>query len=204
MRVLDRELELFQLELIKMCSCVSDGLKVLKAQFKRKEKGAEETLRGLYGEVKHYAALIEAGCMRLLVLHQPVAGDLRRIRSALGVIVDISRVAEQGCHVCELELNYPDFDTPKRMCAKVEEMFAAAAESYFSGDAAKADAVIAADDMLDEAFNRVRRQLKDKLKCGEEWDELAPDCLLAVKYLERMGDHAVRIASAAKLLKDEK
>lgn len=196
---IDRELDLMQLDLMKASSCVGESLDALQQLFKKRSMENQCRAQSLYGEVKQYCGDVETRCVRLLVLHQPVAGDLRRIKSALSVIVDFCRIAEQAAHTAQLTPALNGFDKPSQMLARVRDMAAKACLGYLNSDAEKAEEVIKADDALDAMFYEVKTDLVNMLKRGDSCDGVL-DCLLAVKYLERMGDHAVRIAAAAKQL----
>lgn len=199
MRYMDKELDLLQLDLIKMSACVKESLDLLQKLFDGENaQNADETL-SLFHEVKRYQTDVESQCVRLLLLRQPVAGDLRRIKSALSVIVDLSRIAEQSCHVAERTLAFHGYSRPARMLEQVREMVQNACDSYLNADARLAESTVAADDALDETFAAVKKDLVEMLKRGGI-DDWVLDCLLAVKYMERMGDHAVRIAGAARAL----
>ena len=61
-------------------------------------------------------------------------------------------------------------------------------------DAALAREVIAADDIVDELFDRVKLKIIEELRTGTGDGEQATDLLMVAKYFERIGDHATNIA----------
>ena len=67
-------------------------------------------------------------------------------------------------------------------------------EAYVKRDLALANAVIDYDDVVDEAFMRVKNTLISMLTASAADGEYAIDLLMIAKYFERIGDHAVNIA----------
>ena len=61
-------------------------------------------------------------------------------------------------------------------------------------DEARANEVIAYDDVVDGLFSRVRDEIAALLRRERESSETAIDFLMIAKYFERIGDHAVNIA----------
>ena len=54
--------------------------------------------------------------------------------------------------------------------------------------------VIAADDEVDHDFNAIKHQLAQEIAEDPGKVDAALDLLMVIKYLERIGDHAVNVA----------
>ncbi len=54
--------------------------------------------------------------------------------------------------------------------------------------------VIAADDEVDYDFNTIKRMLAAEIAADPGKVDAALDLLMVIKYLERIGDHAVNLA----------
>ena len=80
------------------------------------------------------------------------------------------------------------------MAQAVIRMVTDSVEAYVRRDLAMARRVIAYDDVVDEAFVRVKKELIALLTADGAEGELALDLLMIAKYFERIGDHAVNIA----------
>lgn len=148
--------------------------------------------------LKRVKSDVEALSLRLLLLRQPVAGDLRRVRAALSVIVDFSRVAEQARHVAELANDFSGYDKPAAMAGHAAAMVRSAGECYLTVNPEGAANVIADDDTADRLYREIKADLVERLKISA--DDWVLDCLLVTKYLERIADHAVRIAGCTREL----
>lgn len=70
-------------------------------------------------------------------------------------------------------------------------------DAFVARDLELAQKVAEMDNIVDQLFIEVREKLVSGLKTGEFPSEPALDLFLAVKYYERIGDHAVNIAEWA-------
>ena len=67
-------------------------------------------------------------------------------------------------------------------------------DAYVSGDLTLARSVVDYDDVVDDAFLRVKQTLISMITGNPSDGEYAIDLLMIAKYFERIGDHAVNIA----------
>lgn len=143
---------------------------------------------------------IEAHCLTLLTRQQPVACDLRMVSAALKSVTDIERIGDHVTDMSELFLRMEKrgFNTSEtgldEMMRQTGEMLRMAVEAFVNGDAAEAEQVILADDLVDEAFNQIKEALPDAIRRHGEDADRAVDLLMLAKYLEKIGDHAVNIS----------
>ena len=153
-------------------------------------------------EIDQQEKLVEGLCMKLLLSQQPVAGDLRRVSSALKVITDMERIGDHATDISELTLmlgGEPGMGALdlRQMAAKTCEMLLCSLEAFVYQDVPKAHEVIAKDDEVDALFLRVKGDIIDALRSTPGGGEEAVDLLMAAKYFERIGDHATNIAEWA-------
>ena len=153
-------------------------------------------------EIDQQEKLVEGLCMKLLLCQQPVAGDLRRVSSALKVITDMERIGDHATDISELTLmlgGVPGMGAPdlRQMAAKTCEMLLGSLEAFVHQDVQQARAVIEKDDEVDQLFLRVKGDIIDALRSAPGDGEEATDLLMAAKYFERIGDHATNIAEWA-------
>ena len=138
-------------------------------------------------------------CLRLLLLQQPVAGDLRVISSALKMISDMERIGDQALDIAELAGRIRGVDDGRRlhlrqMATETIKMVTDSVNAFVNTDLQAARAVIAYDDVVDGLFNAVRRELTELVSGDSANGEMYLDTLMAAKYFERIGDHAANIA----------
>ncbi|MBO5315403.1 MAG: phosphate transport system regulatory protein PhoU, partial [Clostridia bacterium] len=67
-------------------------------------------------------------------------------------------------------------------------------DAYVNQDVELAKAVSDYDDVVDDAFDRVKQTLIKMISENTADGEYAVDLLMIAKYFERIGDHAVNIA----------
>lgn len=150
--------------------------------------------------IDHMEREIEGLCLNLLLSQQPVATDLRMVSAALKMITDMERIGDHAADISEITLalaktGYPsDLSQIQKMADETMRMVKNSMEAYLEKDMQKASAVIRQDDIVDDCFVRIKRdvirQINENIRNGEQ----AADVLMIVKYLERIGDHATNIA----------
>jgi phosphate transport system protein len=140
---------------------------------------------------------IERLCMRLLLMQQPVASDLRSVSSALKIISDLERIGDQAYDIAEIakHLKYSEFAGK----VHIQDMAAVhmvtdSVEAFVKQDLELAQNVLKEDDTVDQLFNKVRADLIHMIRAQEEDVEMVLDLLMIAKYLERIGDHAENVA----------
>ena len=141
---------------------------------------------------------IESLCLKLLLQQQPVAADLRHITAALKMITDMERIGDHAVDIADLVLKVPDCKYGKmkeiaEMSEEIIKMLHQAVQSYIEKDYNKAKNVIVQDDVIDELYRTIKKDLVQKIRETSEGETIL-DYLLIAKYIERIGDHAVNIA----------
>ena len=142
---------------------------------------------------------IETLCLKLLLRQQPVAGDLRQISAALKMITDMERIGDQAEDIAEIITYLSDRSASneqlmREMANAAIKMVTDSVDAYVKHDTIMAEKVIAADDVVDAYFDRVKHQLIERIAADPTDGEYALDLLMIAKYFERIADHAVNIA----------
>ena len=202
-KLFEEQLSLLKDLLVKMgelnCEAIEDAVTALEtqnAELARKTKGVEQL-------VDEKEQQIERLCLKIILKQQPVASDLLFVTSAMKMITDMERIADQAVDISELvikmsRLPYADAvaEIPE-MADKVQDMVRNAAKSFVERDGDLAKAVCRADDAVDDLFDVIRNKLTGIVHHDIEGDdngEQALDMLMVAKYLEKIGDHASNIA----------
>ncbi len=152
---------------------------------------------------------IEHRCLTLFLRQQPVAGDLRKVSTALKMVTDIERIADQASDIAEITLHlHPD---GARTVGVLDDLYAMgdialhmvkdAIAAYVQVDLSTAAQVIARDDDCDAMFSRISKEIAAYIAAHPGDAETALDLFMIDKYLERLGDHAVNIAEWVEFLK---
>ena len=150
-------------------------------------------------EVNRYDVEIDEECLQLLALHQPAAGDLRFITTALKITTDLERIGDMAVNICERTIDLCGtgsdlmVDLP-RMSALVQKALRGSLDAFVRGDPEFALQVCQEDDEIDDLHAAMFHEVLDKI--GEDGALLAPGLaqLFVSKDLERIADHATNIA----------
>ena len=142
---------------------------------------------------------IESSCLKLLLQQQPVAKDLRVISAALKMITDMERIGDQAEDIAEI-ITFLGGRTGEEchdirvMAEATIKMVTDSIDAYVNQDINLAKSVSEYDDVVDDAFARVKQTLIKMISENSADGEYAVDLLMIAKYFERIGDHAVNIA----------
>ena len=145
---------------------------------------------------------IEHRCMTLLLRQQPVACDLRRISTAMKVVTDIERIGDHAADIAEIiphlvtvrKEGDPAVSQAIAMGKKAHQMILDALAALTAEDELAARRVMEADDAVDYDFNAIKHTLAQEIAADPSKVDAALDLLMVIKYLERIGDHAVNVA----------
>ena len=141
---------------------------------------------------------IESLCLKLLLQQQPVARDLRQISAALKMITDMERIGDQAEDIAEIvtymESECDDSTLLREMAKATIKMVTESVDAYVRRDTELAAMVISEDDIVDDYFNQVKKELIAEISKNPISGEQTLDLLMVAKYFERIGDHAVNIA----------
>jgi phosphate transport system protein len=147
---------------------------------------------------------IESMCLKLLLMQQPVARDLRQISSALKMITDLERIGDHASDISELVEYLAKYKTGQnytRIFTLISEMARTtigmvndSIDAFVKKDEKLAHAVIDRDDIVDSIFCDVKKELIKAVRTDSDSGEEAFDLLQVAKYYERIGDHAENTA----------
>ncbi|NLI20188.1 MAG: phosphate signaling complex protein PhoU [Clostridiales bacterium] len=142
---------------------------------------------------------IESLCLRMLLTRQPVAHDLRVVSSALKMITDMERIGDHAADISEIVtmMDYSAALQPEHfgaMASAAIDMVHRAIDAYVRQDVELARNVITSDDVVDDLFCDVKRELIELLGADATRGSEALDLLMIAKYFERIGDNATNIA----------
>ena len=181
------------------CEAIGDAVTALETQ----NTALAKQTKGVEALVDEKEQQIERLCLKIILKQQPVASDLLFVTSAMKMITDMERIADQAVDISELvvkmsQLPYADIPTEiYDMAERVKDMVASAVESFVERNMELAKETCRADDAVDDLFDAVKKKLTHVMYKDiddDENGEQALDMLMIAKYLEKIGDHATNIA----------
>ena len=143
---------------------------------------------------------IEANCMRMLVLRQPVADDLREVIAALKIAGNLERVGDHAANTARRAAaiaGYPESPathTLPNLGRLVRQRLTTAVDAYVDGDVELALSVWRTDDEVDELYSSLCEGIMRSAEKEPEMFTPNMHLLFIAKSLERIGDHATNIA----------
>ena len=142
---------------------------------------------------------IDGACRRILALRQPAASDLRFITTALKIVVDLERMGDLAVNVAEraLDLQQAPPLGPMHDLARIADLAEAqlkkALDAFVTGDVAKAEEVMGADDLIDALYLKIFNDMVLVMMEDPKNIRRATSVMFAAKHLERFADHAVNV-----------
>ncbi len=143
---------------------------------------------------------IEEECLKLLALHQPVAGDLRRITTILKINVDLERIADLGCNIAERADSlypFPFFPMPDELTGMAEsarQMLRFALDAFVKSDTKRAFEVMKMELSVDEQNRTIIAELVGLIQEDPSLAEAAFLVFSAARHIEQIADLAENIA----------
>lgn len=196
----DTELENLNLELIKMGSLIETSIETSAKALINQDLELVKKVNELEIEIDEMEKTIESHCLKLLLQQQPVASDLRLISTALKMITDMERIGDNAEDIAEIARFMVDQKFIKdlvhipQMAEATISMVKRSVDAFVSKDKELALEVCKDDDIVDNLFQVIKKELIEKIQEKEENGEQAIDLLMIAKYFERIGDHAENIA----------
>ena len=144
--------------------------------------------------------MIEEECLKILALHQPVAGDLRYIVTFLKVNNELERIGDLAVNIAKQVLHQLDFGVfpeenvdfaPQMEIAR--QMLKAALDALVARNCLEANETIRMDDRIDELNREVIERSEELIKQHPELAEYYISVIFISRHLERIGDCTTNI-----------
>ncbi len=143
---------------------------------------------------------VEQTAVKLLALRQPVADDLRHVIQALKVATDLERLGDYAANIAKRSLvishtaGHIGLSGLGQMASLVQQNLKLSIDTVGESDPQKAISVWRADQMIDDLYNTIFRELITYMM--EDARNITPctHLMFIAKNLERIGDHATNIA----------
>jgi len=196
---LDRRIRQLQDEVLLLGSMVEQAtLEAVDALKRRDVKAAERVYQGDHQiNTKRYE--IESACMTLIATQQPMARDMRILASTLEIATELERMGDYAkgiARICVLIAG----ETPIKpllnipfMAKTTTDMLHRAISAFISGDADLAREIPKEDDLVDDLYNQVNRELISYMIADPKTIDRANYLLWVAHNLERMADRVTNI-----------
>lgn len=194
------ELQELKATLTQMAALVEGAISKAVASLIDRDKSLAEQVIAGDDAINSIEIAIDEQCLKLLALHQPMAGDLRFVTSAIKINNDLERmgdhavnIAERAILLCEQEQLKPLIDIP-RMAVLAQEMVRDSIQSFVAGDVQRARDICVRDDQVDNLDDQVFRELLTYMVGDPRTISRALHLIIISKNLERIADLSTNIA----------
>ncbi|AFD26583.1 phosphate signaling complex protein PhoU [Deinococcus gobiensis] len=185
---------------LNMLGTVEQMLPVAADVLLREQADRLEEIRSLDREVDAQEAALEAECLRIIALHQPVARDLRLVALILKSLSDIERMGDYAVHVAEDGAELAQSPALKRyinlgrMLERLGEMSQNLRTALADRDVTRAEQTTVMDDEVDELYEQIQRELVTYMLEDPRNISKALTLMRVGRSLERIGDHMENIS----------
>jgi len=142
---------------------------------------------------------IEEKCIELIATQQPMASDLRIIVAVLNIVTELERIGDHAEGIARIAIMIGDepplkplIDIP-RMAEQVVYMLHRSLDALVNRDAEAARRIVAEDDIIDQLYDQVFRELLTFMLEDPRTITRATRLIWVAHNLERSGDRVTNI-----------
>ena len=199
----EREIEELQQRLLDLAQAVESAVgQATKALLSQNGAMAEDVLVG-EDAVNQATYEIEDYVNKIVAREQPVATDLRFIITSLHVVIALERIGDLAVHVAKVaqklasETYIKPLISMNLMADRATRMVRDSVHAFVSRDELAAQDVAAGDDLIDNTYSQMFRELLTYMMESPKTIAQAQTLLFVAKQFERVGDQATNICEAA-------
>lgn len=193
-----QDLDRIDQRVIRLFALVCEGVAAANEALLGDDQDALAAVRTGEATIDELMAEIEADIERLLALQAPVARDLRYALAVIRIVPELERSGDLAEHIAKragsglaAQLTPTARGMLERMGSVSAALWRAAADGFADRDPGVGARLEEADDELDD----LHTALTAELLSGGVPAAVAADATLVARFYERLGDHAVHIAT---------
>lgn len=143
---------------------------------------------------------IEQDALKLITLFAPMAKDMRQIATVLKMITYIARIGRYGKDIANIAIEISDKPHVKElvsipyMAKEVDSMITDALTAFENEDVRTIDGFTAREKNVDELRYSIFRECLTYMMEDSKTIKRCAQYIMVSRYLERCGDHAVKMA----------
>jgi phosphate transport system protein len=195
----DRQLNHMLHEVLALGSMVEEAVRRSVESLKQRDM---DTSRQVYKDDQHINIKryeIEQNCLTLIATQQPMARDLRLLAAILEIITELERIGDYAKGIARINILLGDeppvkplIDIPK-MADQGLDMLRRSLDAFIRRDAEAARKISDEDDIVDDLYNDVYRELIDIMIANPESLDRATYLIWVAHNLERLADRVTNI-----------
>lgn len=193
-----RDLDAINFKVVRLFALVSEAVAAANEALLADDTDALATVRAGETTIDELMLELEGDIERLLLLQAPVAGELRYALAIIRIVPELERSGDLAEHIAKragsglaAQVTPAARGMLERMGEVTTQLWRAAADGFVDRDPLAGEALEIADDELDD----LHTALTAELLAGGVPAAVAADATLVARFYERLGDHAVHIAT---------
>lgn len=193
-----RDLEIITQKVVRLFALVSEAVAAANEALLADDSGALAKVRAGETSIDELMVDIEEEIERLLLLQSPVAGELRYALAIIRIVPELERSGDLAEHIASragsglaAELTPSARGMLEQMGSVTAALWRSAADGFIDQDPGAGEQLERDDDELDD----LHTELTAELLAGTVAAPAAADATLVARFYERLGDHAVHIAT---------
>jgi phosphate transport system protein len=193
-----RDLEAINQKVVRLFALVSEAVAAANEALLGDDTEALAVVRAGELTIDGLMADVEVDIERLLLLQAPVAGELRYALAIIRIVPELERSGDLAEHIAKragtglvAQLTPAARGMLERMGSVTAQLWRASADAFIDRDPNAGEVLEAADDEVDD----LHTELTAELLAGGVPAAVAADATLVARFYERLGDHAVHIAT---------
>jgi phosphate transport system protein len=196
----DHEMDLLNEDISKMGLLAQKMLLEAVESLKNRDQEQAEMVLGMKEELYGYDQHIEEHTLKVLMLHQPMAKDMRNLACILKMITYLTRIGRYGYDIAKITLEIAEKPPVKKLIdipnmAKIAaSMITDVLKAYETEDLSLIKDLEERDDILDEERYSIFRECLTYMMEDPKTITRCTHYIMVARYLERCGDHACKIA----------
>jgi len=198
---LQRDVEKLKKEILKLGTMVETAINNSILALNNREMAYVDEVLKNEEFINEMEVKIEEDCLKILALHQPVAGDLRFIVVALKVNNDLERMGDFAKNIAKRAKELMQVEPLAILPAFVNElpdlvrtMVRNSLDALVKLDVELAQEVIDMDDKVDEINRAMYEEVTRVARENPDRTKVAISLLSTSRYMERIGDLSTNIA----------
>ncbi|MBC6440746.1 MAG: phosphate signaling complex protein PhoU [Rhodospirillales bacterium] len=199
-RSYDSELEELDRHILAMGGLVEDQLRNAIRSLVEGDRDLARRIIDIDPKIDQHERDVDELVTRMIALRQPMAEDLRRIKTALKVGSNLERMGDLAANIAKRGLvikdaeHVPQREALKRLGNAVHAMTTDVMDAFRDGDADLAQRVWRQDESTDEMYNSIFLAILADMIADPRLIAPGTHIHFVAKNIERVGDHATNIA----------
>ena len=198
----DAELESIRSRVLEMGGLVESQIRRALEGFSTGERALLDDVIATDRRVNEMEVSLDGACRHVIVKRQPAANDLRLIFGITKTVTDLERIGDEAQKIARMGKSIHERDGDRltrtadvRHAAEIVlAMLRRALDAFARLDTHSAQEVIQQDQLIDNEFQSLLRQLVTYMMEDPRTITTSLDVIWVAKAIERMGDHAKNMA----------